>query len=60
MGVANTVSRLPITVKVVPMLSNEEEGGREGQEQGEVEAESQEQNSQTQREEETAHAGDHI
>lgn len=60
MGVANTVSRLPITVKVVPMLSNEEGGGREGQQQGEVEAESQEQNSQTQREEETAHAGNNI
>uniref|UniRef100_A0A671YQX5 Zinc finger protein 341 n=1 Tax=Sparus aurata TaxID=8175 RepID=A0A671YQX5_SPAAU len=27
MGVASTVSRLPITVKVVPMSSNEEEGG---------------------------------
>uniref|UniRef100_A0A7N6FJ99 C2H2-type domain-containing protein n=1 Tax=Anabas testudineus TaxID=64144 RepID=A0A7N6FJ99_ANATE len=31
MGVASTVSRLPITVKVVPLTSNEEEGGGDQQ-----------------------------
>lgn len=58
MGVASTVSRLPITVKVVPMSSNEEEGGGEqqqGQQQGEVEEEGSHQpNIQTQAEEEAA------
>lgn len=57
MGVASTVSRLPITVKVVPMPSNEEEGGGEQQQQqqGEVEEEgSQQPNIQTQAEEEAA------
>lgn len=56
MGVASTVSRLPITVKVVPMSSNEEEGGGEQQQQqGEVEEEgSQQPNIQTQAEEEAA------
>uniref|UniRef100_A0A8C4DEN9 Zinc finger protein 341 n=1 Tax=Dicentrarchus labrax TaxID=13489 RepID=A0A8C4DEN9_DICLA len=48
MGVASTVSRLPITVKVVSMSSNEEEGSGE-QQQGEPEEEgSQQQNSQVQ------------
>lgn len=53
MGVTSTVSRLPITVKVVPVSSNEEEGGGEQQQQqGELEEEgSQQQNSQTQGEE---------
>uniref|UniRef100_H3CHI8 Zinc finger protein 341 n=1 Tax=Tetraodon nigroviridis TaxID=99883 RepID=H3CHI8_TETNG len=55
MGVASTVSRLPITVKVVPVSSNGEEEGRE-RPQGEAEAESQQRKSQTQRENETAHA----
>lgn len=60
MGVASTVSRLPITVKVVPVSSNEEEEGREQQQQrGEVEGESQ-QNTQTQRENGTAHTGNNI
>lgn len=57
MGMASTVSRLPITVKVVPMSSNEEQEGREQQQQGEAEGESQQQNAQTQRENETAHTG---
>lgn len=60
MGVASTVSRLPITVKVVPMSSNEEKGGRELQHQCEVEGGSQQQNSQTQREEESVHTGNNI
>lgn len=61
MGVASTVSRLPITVKVVPMSSNEEEEGREQQrQQGEAEGESQQQSTQTQRENETAHTGNNI
>ncbi|XP_028439007.1 zinc finger protein 341, partial [Perca flavescens] len=55
MGVASTVSRLPITVKVVPVSSNEGEGGGEQQQQrqqGEPEEEgSQQQNCQTQTEE---------
>lgn len=62
MGVASTVSRLPITVKVVPVSSNEEEEGREQQQQqqqGEVEGESQ-QNTQTQGENGTAHTGNNI
>ncbi|XP_018530814.1 zinc finger protein 341 isoform X2 [Lates calcarifer] len=57
MGVASTVSRLPVTVKVVPVSSNEEEGGREQQQQqqGEHEEEGpQQQTSQTQAEEEVA------
>ncbi|XP_041801725.1 zinc finger protein 341 isoform X2 [Chelmon rostratus] len=57
MGVASTVSRLPITVKVIPVSSNEEEGGGEQQQQqqGEPEEEvSQQQSSQTQAEEEAA------
>uniref|UniRef100_UPI0037E78C8E zinc finger protein 341 isoform X2 n=1 Tax=Semicossyphus pulcher TaxID=241346 RepID=UPI0037E78C8E len=56
MGVASTVSRLPITVKVVPVSSQEEEGGREQQQQGEPEEVegSQQQNSRTQAEEEAA------
>ncbi|KAG7520592.1 zinc finger protein 341 isoform X1 [Solea senegalensis] len=33
MGVASTVSRLPVTVKVVPVSSREEEGGAEQQQQ---------------------------
>lgn len=58
MGVASTVSRLPITVKVVPVSSNAEEGGREQQQQGEPEEEGpQQQNSQTQAEEEAAQTG---
>lgn len=58
MGVASTVSRLPITVKVVPMSSNEEEGGGE-QQQGEADEEgSQQHNSQTQAEEEAAQTGE--
>lgn len=57
MGVASTVSRLPITMKVVPMSPNEEKGGRKQPQQGEAEGETQQQNTQTQREEETAHAG---
>ncbi|XP_029689469.1 zinc finger protein 341 isoform X1 [Takifugu rubripes] len=55
MGVASTVARLPITMKVVPMSSNEEEGGRKQPQQGDVEGETQQQNTPTQREEETAH-----
>ncbi|XP_026223069.1 zinc finger protein 341 isoform X2 [Anabas testudineus] len=56
MGVASTVSRLPITVKVVPLTSNEEEGGGEQQQQpGEQEEEGPpQQTSQTQAEEEAA------
>ncbi|GLD72754.1 zinc finger protein 341 isoform X1 [Lates japonicus] len=55
MGVASTVSRLPVTVKVVPVSSNEEDGGREQQQQGEHEEEGpQQQTSQTQAEEEVA------
>lgn len=60
MGVASTVSRLPVTVKVVPVSSNEEEGGREQQQQqqGEHEEEGpQQQTSQTQAEEEVAQSG---
>lgn len=58
MGVTSTVSRLPITVKVVPVSSNDEEGQRELQRQGEgEEEEAQRQNNQTQREEEAAHTG---
>lgn len=60
MGVASTVSRLPITVKVVPMSSNEEKGGREQQQQGEVEGGSQQQSSQMQREEESVRTGNNI
>lgn len=60
MGVASAVSRLPITVKVVPVSSNEEEEGREQrqQQQGEAEGESRQQN--TPRENETAHAGNNV
>lgn len=59
MGVTSTVSRAPITVKVLPMSSSEEDGGREQQQQqGELEEEgSQHQNSQTQREAEAAEEG---
>lgn len=60
MGAANTVSRLPITVKVVPVSSNEEEGGREQQQQqqGEPEEEgSQQQSNQSQGEEEAVQTG---
>ncbi|XP_029995602.1 zinc finger protein 341 isoform X2 [Sphaeramia orbicularis] len=53
MGVASTVSRLPVTVKVVPVSSNEGDGNEE-QEQGEQEEEPQQQASQSQAEEETA------
>ncbi|XP_038579477.1 zinc finger protein 341 [Micropterus salmoides] len=54
MGVASTVSRLPITVKVVPVSSNDDEGGREQEQPGEPEEEgAQQQNNQTQAEEET-------
>lgn len=60
MGVASTVSRLPITVKVVPMSSNQEEEGRAQQQQGDVEGESQQQNTHTQRENEAAHTGNNI
>lgn len=60
MGVASTVSRLPITVKVVPMSSNEEEEGRDQHQQGEVEGEAQQQSTQAQRENEAAHAGNNI
>lgn len=59
MGVASTVSRLPITVKVVPVSSHEEEGGGEQpppQEEPEEEG-SQQQDSQTQDEEEAAQTG---
>lgn len=60
MGVASTVSRLPITVKVVPLTSNEEEGGGEQQQQqGEQEEEGpQQQTSGTRADEEAAHRGD--
>lgn len=59
MGVTSTVSRLPITVKVVPVASSEEEGHREQQQQGEPEEErSQQQSCQTQGEEEAARTGD--
>lgn len=39
MGVASTVSRLPITVKVVPVTTDEEEGHGEEQQPGEQEEE---------------------
>ncbi|TNN52569.1 Zinc finger protein 341 [Liparis tanakae] len=54
MGVASTVARLPITLKVVPVSSNEEEGGVEQQQPGEPEEEegSQQQNCPSQPEEE--------
>lgn len=64
MGVASTVSRLPITVKVVPMSSNEEQDGRGQQQQQQqqgVEAEAEEpqqQSAQTQGGMEAAHAGE--
>ncbi|XP_029012323.1 zinc finger protein 341 isoform X2 [Betta splendens] len=63
MGAASTVSRLPVTVKVVPLSSNEEEsGGEQQQQQGEQEEEvPQQQRSQTQTEDEasqTESAGD--
>lgn len=59
MGVTSTVSRLPITVKVVPVSSNEEQGGGEQQQRGELEEErSQQQNSQTQGDEAAAQTGD--
>lgn len=62
MGVASTVSRLPITVKVVPVSSNEEEGNGEQQQQQQQQGEpeeagSQQPNSQTQAEEEAAQTG---
>lgn len=58
MGVASTVSRLPITVKVVPVSSNDDEGGREQEQPGEPEEEgAQQQNNQTQAEEETDQTG---
>ncbi|KAM3618582.1 uncharacterized protein V6R79_021960 [Siganus canaliculatus] len=57
MGVASTVSRLPITVKVVPVVANEEEGSGDQQLPGEAEEDgSQQQSSQTQAEEEAAPA----
>lgn len=56
MGVASTVSRLPITVKVVPLTPNEEEGGGERQQQ-QGEQEEEEQTSQTQVDEEAAQTG---
>lgn len=62
MGVASTVSRLPVTVKVVPVSANEEEGGgtQQQQQQGEQEQEEgpqQQQTSQTQAEEAAAQTG---
>lgn len=66
MGVTSTVSRIPITVKVLPVPSNGEEGGGEQQpqqppqQQGEAEeaeSQQQQQNSQTQGDEEAAHTG---
>lgn len=65
MGVTSTVSRIPITVKVLPVPSNGDEGGGEQQpqqppqQQGDAEeAESQQQqDSQTQGDEEAAHTG---
>ncbi|XP_060913607.1 zinc finger protein 341 isoform X1 [Labrus mixtus] len=61
MGVASTVSRLPITVKVVPVSSNEEEGGgdhhhhhQQHQSESEEMEASQQQNIQTQADEEAA------
>ncbi|XP_068606382.1 zinc finger protein 341 [Brachionichthys hirsutus] len=59
MGVASTVSRLPITVKVVQAASNEEEGNGRRRRQQRVapeEEESQRHNSQTQTEEEPTDA----
>ncbi|XP_037336845.2 zinc finger protein 341 isoform X1 [Pungitius pungitius] len=61
MGAASTVSRLPITVKVIPVSSTEEEGGGEQQQQhqqqgeAQVEEGSQQQICQTQTEEEVVH-----
>ncbi|KAM4563019.1 zinc finger protein 341 isoform 1-T1 [Odontesthes bonariensis] len=56
MNVASTVSRLPITVKVVPVSSSEEEGGGEQQQQGERDEEGPQQHSsqQTHLEQESA------
>lgn len=66
MGVASTVSRLPVTVKMVPVSANEEEdgggggGGTQHQQQGEQEQEEgpqQQQTNQTQAEEAAAQTG---
>ena len=60
MNVASTVSRLPVTVKMVPVSSSEEEGGGEQQQQGEREEEGPQQHSsqQTHAEQESAQTGD--
>ncbi|KAK0144229.1 Zinc finger protein 341 [Merluccius polli] len=50
LGMDSSVSRLPITVKVVPVSTNEEEEGREKQQQQQEEEESGQQNSQSQME----------
>ncbi|XP_056130663.1 zinc finger protein 341 [Lampris incognitus] len=56
LGVSSTVPRLPITVKVVPVLPSEEEGAKEQQQQAEQEVEvPQQQISQSQTEEEAEH-----
>lgn len=59
MGAASTVSRLPVTVKVVPLSSNEEEsGGEQQQQQGEQEEDvPQQQSSQTHTEDEASQTG---
>lgn len=67
MGVTSTVSRIPITVKVLPVPSNGEDGGEEQQQQQpqqqpqgeaeEAESQQQQQNSQTQGDEEAVHTG---
>ena len=58
MGVASTVSRLPVTVKVVPVSSSEQERGG-GEQRGEQEEEGPQQQApcQTQAEEEAAQTG---
>lgn len=57
-GVASTVSRLPIALKVVPVSANEEEVGGEQQQQGEEEEEEpQQQHCPTQTEEEEVQTG---
>lgn len=57
MSVASTVSRLPITVKVVPVSCNEEERDGERQQQDEVDEEGPQQENSQQREAESTHTG---
>lgn len=48
MGVASTVSRLPITVKVVPVSGNEDEAIREQQQQQRQQQQSEQEEERTQ------------